>query len=232
MRLCTICARAGSKRLPGKNLREMAGKPLVGHAVSQAREAGLFEAIACSSDSPELLAQAKAHGADILVERPAALASDTASKTSAIRHAVETAEAQLGRQAEILVDLDVTAPMRRASDIRGAVALLERSGATNVITGTPARRSPYFNLVESDADGVVRLAKQAEKPVGRSQDAPRCFDMNAAIYVWRRDPFMARPAVFYDDTRLFEMAESCAFDIDTELDFALVEFLMTRQASA
>ena len=231
-RLCTICARGGSKGVKDKNLRPLAGKPLIAYSLVQARQTGLFDLIAVSSDSPRILAAAAEWGADQLIERPPALASDRADKAPAIRHCVAEVERHLERVFDLLVDLDATSPLRLPEDIRGAVALLETSGASNVITAAPARRSPYFNLVERAPDGVVRLAKQPPTNVVRRQDAPPCFDMNASIYAWRRDPFMAAPAVFYGDTRLFQMPEDRSLDIDSELDFAFVELLLSRRSAA
>lgn len=229
IRLCTICARGGSKGVKGKNIRPLMGRPLIAHSIAQAKITGLFTAIAVSSDSPEILDAACEAGADLLIARPDELASDTAAKAPAICHAVLEAERLLGFEADVLVDLDATSPLRLPEDIAGAVKLLEDTGATSVITGAPARRSPYFNLVELDGEGVVRLSKPTDPPITRRQDAPRCFDMNASIYVWRRRPFIERPAVFYDDTRLFEMPEDRSVDIDSELDFEIVRLLMERR---
>ena len=201
-------------------------------SIEQARETGLFDAIAFSSDSDALLEAALKAGADIAVRRPDEMATDTAPKLPAIRHCLEQAIAQTGRTPEVFVDLDVTSPLRLASDITGAVDLLRQSGAPNVITGAPARRSPYFNLVEQRTDGSVGLSKSADPPITRRQDAPRCFDMNASIYVWRVASFLERPAVFYPDTRLFEMPEERSIDIDSDLDFALVELLLRQRMQA
>lgn len=230
--LCTICARGGSKGVVGKNARDLLGKPVLAWSIEQARETGLFDAIAFSSDSDALLDAALRAGADIAVRRPDEMATDTAPKLPAIRHCLEQAIAHTGKTPEIFVDLDVTSPLRLASDITGAVALLRESGARNVITGAPARRSPYFNLVEQRTDGSVGLSKSANPPITRRQDAPRCFDMNASIYVWRVAPFLEQPAVFYPDTRLFEMPEERSIDIDSDLDFALVELLLRQRLPA
>jgi len=230
--LCTICARGGSKGVVGKNARNLLGKPVLAWSIAQARETGLFDAIAFSSDSDALLEAALKAGADIAVKRPDEMATDTAPKLPAIRHCLEQAIAQSGKTPEIFVDLDVTSPLRLASDITGAVALLRESGARNVITGAPARRSPYFNLVEQRTDGSVGLSKTADPPITRRQDAPRCYDMNASIYVWRVAPFLEQPAVFYPDTRLFEMPEERSIDIDSDLDFALVELLLRQRLPA
>jgi CMP-N,N'-diacetyllegionaminic acid synthase len=230
--LCTICARGGSKGVVGKNARDLLGRPVLAWSIAQARETGLFDAIAFSSDSDALLDAAVKAGADIAVKRPDEMATDTAPKLPAIRHCLEQAMAQTGKTPDIFVDLDVTSPLRLASDITGAVALLRESGARNVITGAPARRSPYFNLVEQRTDGSVGLSKSTNPPVTRRQDAPRCFDMNASIYVWRVAPFLEQPAVFYPDTRLFEMPEERSIDIDSDLDFALVEMLLRQRLPA
>lgn len=227
-RLCTICARGGSKGVIHKNLRPLLGKPLLAHTIERARESGLFERIAVSSDSPAILEAATRWGADYAIERPAEMASDTAPKVPAIRHCLLEAERLAGFRCEVFVDLDATSPLRSVSDVLGAVALLESTGVSSVITGAPARRSPYFNLVELDASGVARVSKSLPSAVVRRQDAPKCFDMNASIYVWRRDRFLEHPAVFYDDTRLFEMPEERSHDIDSELDLEWVAYLMQR----
>ena len=229
IRLCTICARGGSKGLPNKNLLPLAGKPLIAHSIAQAKACGLFHSVAVSSDSRRILDTAAEWGADELVVRPDSLASDTAAKVPAIIHCVKEVEERQQRRFDVLTDLDATSPLRLAEDIRGAVALLEESGASSVITAAPARRSPYFNLVERDARGIVRISKTADPPVERRQDAPACFDMNASVYVWRRDAFLADPSVFYDDTRLFEMPEARSVDLDSELDFEIIKMLMDKR---
>jgi CMP-N,N'-diacetyllegionaminic acid synthase len=227
--ICTICARGGSKGVVGKNVRELLGKPLLAWSIEQARQTGLFEAIAFSSDSDALLATALKWGADIAAKRPDEMATDTAPKLPAIRHCLEQAIARSGKTPDMFVDLDVTSPLRLPSDIIGAVDLLRQSGARNVITGAPAHRSPYFNLVEARADGSVGLSKTADPPIVRRQDAPRCFDMNASIYAWKVAAFLESPAVFYPDTRLFEMPQERSVDVDSDLDFTLVELLLRKR---
>ncbi len=227
-RLCTICARGGSRGLPDKNIRMLAGKPLIAHSLLQARASGLFERVAVSSDSPAILEAARAWGADLVVERPAELASDTAGKLPAIRHAWLAVEAATALRFEVLVDLDCTSPLRQPADIAGAVRLLEDTGAHNVITGVPAHRSPYFNLVEI-TDGIAHLSKPLPQAILRRQDSPRCYDQNASIYVWRREPFLIEPFDFDTTTRLYEMPWAGILDIDTEVDFAIMELLWQRR---
>lgn len=228
-RICTICARGGSKGVKNKNIREIAGKPLIAHTIKQAQESHLFDVIAVSSDSLEILDFGRKYGVDLLIERPAELATDTAAKIPVIQHCVLEAERDAGKQFDVMVDLDATSPLRLVEDIRGAVTLLETTGVANVITGTPASRSPYFNLVELDKDGVVRLSKSADPPLVRRQDSPECFDMNASIYGWRRSAFLESHTVFNADTKLFVMPKERSIDIDDEIDFEFVELLMMKR---
>lgn len=223
--LCTIGARGGSKGVKNKNVRPLLGKPLLAHTILQAKQAGIFSAIACSSDSAEILRVAGEWGADCLIVRPPEMASDTAAKLPAIKHCVEETEKRRGERFDIIVDLDATSPLRTSQDIVNCVQLLKERKAANVITGAPARRSPYFNLVEMDDHGIARLSKKMERPVVRRQDAPKCFDMNASIYVWWRDTLMNSQSIFLDTTVLYEMPEERSLDIDTELDFEIVELL-------
>ena len=225
--LCTICARAGSKGVTNKNLRLINGLPLIAYSLQQAVETKLFSQIAVSSDSSEIRTTAMAHGATFVVDRPTQMASDTAPKLPAIRHCVETTEKEFG-QFDIIIDLDATSPLCIAADIIGSLKLLTATNADNVITGTPAHRSPYFNLVEQDENGIVQLSKPLKDAVTRRQDSPKCFDMNASIYVWRRDALLNNPSLFVSSTRLFEMPRERSLDIDSEADFEMVEWMMSK----
>src|SRR5258708_27726001 len=122
-----------------------------------------------------MLDAARHFGADLAIDRRAELATDEAGKLPAIRHAVLSAEAALGRRFDIVVDLDCTSPLRLPEDISGAVDLLVASGAGCVVTGTPARKSPYFNMVEVDGAGGVAVSKPLNPPPVRRQDAPACY---------------------------------------------------------
>jgi len=228
--ICTIGARAGSKGVRDKNLRLLGGVPLIAHTAKQAKASGLFEVIAVSSDSAEIRAAAMSAGATHEVVRPPELATDEIDKAPATVHCVQAIEALTGKNYDVIVDLDVTAPLRDAGDIRGAVELLHRTKAENVVTGVASRRSPYFNLLECQPDGTVRLSKDPGTIVHRRQDVPLTFDMNASVYVWTRDAFFRyRAAVINRVTRLYEMPEWTRFDIDSELDWQIIEFLFENR---
>lgn len=225
-RLCTICARGGSKGLANKNLRLLLGRPLVAHSVQRALDAKLFDAIAISSDSIEILQAAVEAGATLAIERPPALATDESGKSAAIFHCGTEVERRLSLEFDTFVDLDATAPLRLPEHIRKAVALVEEDGAQNVFSVCRSRRSPYFNMVEVSSGGVPRLCKEANPRPVRRQDTPGTFDMNASIYVWRRRAFMTnRAAVLAAGTKIYLMPEHTGFDMDSRFDFQLIEYI-------
>ncbi|MBH0328295.1 flagellar modification protein B [Brevibacillus brevis] len=228
-RLCTICARGGSKGVKNKNIRPIMDRPLIAFSIKQAKQSGLFDCVAVSSDSKDILEAAMKYGADILIERPVQMATDQSAKLPAIQHCVNEVEKQLKVTFDTLVDLDATSPLRIVEDIQGAVELLERNRCSNVITAAPARRSPYFNLVELNTNGFVQLSKKLDQAIVRRQDSPKCYDMNASIYVWSREAFYGANSVFYADTMLFEMPEERSIDIDSEVDFMFVDFLLNQK---
>jgi CMP-N,N'-diacetyllegionaminic acid synthase len=226
MTLCTICARGGSKGVPNKNIRLLDGKPLIAHSVERAVQAGIFDVIAISSDSDDILSAASDAGATLLIKRPADLATDQAAKLPVIRHCLFEAEAQLSRTFDVIVDLDATSPLRSVEDILGAHQMLLDSDAENIITVMPARRSPYFNLVELNSAGYARISKPLSSPIFSRQASPICYDINGSVYVWRRLALLVADTALTAKTVLHIMPEERSIDIDTEFEFQFVEFLM------
>ncbi len=228
-RSCTICARGGSKGVLNKNVRMINEKPLIALTIIQAQKSKMFDKIAVSSDSEEILRIAKDFGVDIIIKRPDELATDTAAKIPVIRHAFIEMEKQAKMVFDTHVDLDCTSPLRNIEDIVNSIKLLEEKNVSNVLTAAHARRSPYFNLVELNEDEVVIQSKKLLKPIVRRQDAPKCFDMNASIYVWKRDTLLNSDSVFLHDTKLYVMPEERSLDIDSELDWEIVKFLASKR---
>lgn len=226
--IVTVCARGGSKGVKGKNIRLMLGSPLIAYTLRQARDSGLFHAMAVSSDSSEILRVAREEGF-LAVERPEELATDTAAKIPVIRHCVESVEHMSGQKFDLCLDLDCTSPLRDLSDIQAVLELIQKPEVPNVITAMPARRSPYFNLIEMSASGEVELAKKLPGQIVRRQDAPACFDMNASIYAWKREVLSAENKLFLKGTALHVMPEERSIDIDSELDFEIVQMLMSKK---
>lgn len=221
----TICARGGSKGVPRKNIRPLLGKPLIVHTIEQALACPSIERVFVSTDDAEIAAVAEAAGAEVPFLRPAELAGDAAPKIPAIRHLVDHVKAQ-GVAVSRIVDLDPTSPLREQADIEACIELLT-DDADVVITGYPADKNPYFNMVQALPDGGYDLVKKPEHPLARRQDAPAVYSMNASIYVWW-DHTLDK-GLFGARTRLHVMPHERSVDIDDEIGFALVELLMGRK---
>ncbi len=228
-RICSICARGGSKGVPNKNLAIIKNKPLIAHTIEQAKKTDLFKEISVSSDSDEILDISEKWGASFFVKRPIKLATSESAKLPAIQHNVKEVEKSKNKRFDTIVDLDATSPLREPSDIIKAVNLLEKSEkGKNLISGCVSRRSPYFNLVELNEDGFVELSKKLENRIVRRQDSPKCFDMNASIYIWKRDVFFKVDEILLKNTIMFEMPEEKSVDIDTKFDLNIVNFLFEQ----
>lgn len=235
MKLATICARAGSKRLPGKNTRELHGKPLWLWTVQQAAESGCFEFLVISTDDPAvgppwwLESHIDGNFQVIRIKRPDELAGDDAGKVPAIRHALVRAEELTGHIFDHIIDLDVTAPLRMPEDIRGFCAKLDGMERGNLVSVTKARRNPYFNMIEPYPYGGFALCNP-HGSVLRSQDAPQCYELNASMYGWNRNGLLiGGDAVISLGTDIYEMPPERSADIDTQFEWDIVEFLMSRQ---
>ncbi|MDO9305934.1 MAG: acylneuraminate cytidylyltransferase family protein [Sulfuricurvum sp.] len=227
--LCTICARGGSKGVKNKNIKELCGKPLIAYTIEQAKASGLFEHIVISTDSDTIASASKEYGGEVFFKRNPEMASDTASKLDVIQDAFIRSERHYQETFDYLVDLDATAPLRSVEDIINSYQQFLNNDNDNLITAMPSRRSPYFNLVEIDATGKVTLSKKLDSTIARRQDAPKSYDMNASIYIWKRNIILNENSLFLEKTGLYVMPEERSIDIDTELDFEFVEFLMRKQ---
>jgi len=224
--LCTICARGGSKGVKNKNIKDLNGKPLIAYTIEQAKLSGLFEHIIISTDSDDIAKISKQYGAEVFFKRSAEMASDTAGKLDVIKDAFLRSEEHYNRTFDYLIDLDATAPLRSVEDIINSFNQFKENDNDNLITAMPSRRSPYFNLVEQDKDGKVYLSKKLDCAVVRRQDAPKSYDMNASIYIWKRNIILNKNSLFLENTGIYVMPEERSIDIDNELDFDFVEFLM------
>ena len=226
--LCTICARGGSKGVKNKNIKLLNGKPLIAYTIEQAIQSKLFDHVVISTDSDKISDIATQYGADVFFKRDLILSSDTAGKLEVIKDAFLRSEKQYGKEYKYHIDLDATSPLRSVNDIIESFNQFLLNNNDNLITAMPSRRSPYFNLVELDARGRVVLSKPLDTAVVRRQDAPMTFDMNASIYIWKREALLNNSSLFVGKTGLYVMPEERSIDIDAELDFEFVGFLMRK----
>ncbi|MBI4064621.1 MAG: acylneuraminate cytidylyltransferase family protein [Elusimicrobia bacterium] len=222
-----IFARGGSKGVPGKNIRSLAGEPLIAHAIKTAKEVKSLDRVIVSTDDPEIARVARDYGAEVPFMRPAELATDQTPEWLAWRHAIKTiAELDGGRQPDILVSIPATSPLREAKDVADCLALLLESDADCVFAVTPAHKNPYFNMVVFE-NGYARLVIAPTGKIARRQDAPEVFDITTAVYALRTEYLMRADSLFEGKVKAIVIPAERALDIDTEFDFKLAEFLVS-----
>ena len=192
--LCTICARKGSKGIKGKNLRIIKGKPLIYHTIKQAIKSNLFRKIVISTDSKKIKKLAIKYGAEGWFLRPKKLSSSFASKLDVVRHCLKESEKKFNCKFSTIIDLDVTSPLRKISDIEKALKLFYKKKACNLVSASISRKNPYFNIVKFDKkSGLgVKTVNKLPYPIFRRQSAPKTYDLNASIYIWRRSHLLIK----------------------------------------
>ena len=226
--LCTICARSGSKGVPNKNIKVLSGKPLLAYTIDFAQNSGLFDFIVVSTDSEDIRDLSCRLGASSWFLRPKDLSLDSTPKIPVIRHALEESEKKLKKEFKTIVDLDVTSPLRNQEDLSKCLDSFNKGNFDNMITGSSSRRNPYFNMVEIGDSGIPVLSKKLEDGPKSRQAAPKVFDLNASIYIWRREVLTKEDNLITDNTGFYEMPEERSYDIDSPLDWMIVEMIMKK----
>jgi CMP-N-acetylneuraminic acid synthetase len=217
-----IFARGGSKGLPGKNIKELGSLPLLAYGIRLAQAMDRVERVFVSTDDAQIAAVARQFGGYV-IERPVALATDTASEWMAWQHAIEHVRA-LGLDFDVFLSLPATSPLRNAKDIDNCLDALQPDTDV-VITVTPSSRSPYFNMVSIDATGMAHVVL-GSADVKRRQDVPLVYDITTVAYVARPDFILAHKRLFDGRVRPVIVPRERAVDIDDEYDFKVAQALL------
>jgi len=225
--IVTICARGGSKGVPRKNIRPLLGKPLIGYTIEQAKACPNVDLVYVSTDDEEIAQIASSFGACVPFLRDPSLAQDDTPKLQVIKDLVDWV-ANSGVEIDKIIDLDPTSPLRDISDISNCISLLGNHDL--VITAYEAEKNPYFNMVELTENGFANLVKPDKQPVVARQLAPKVFSMNGSVYVWRPSTLTAN--LWDGNVKLYAMPRERSIDIDSEIDFKLVELLMEQKIVA
>lgn len=228
--LITICARGGSKGIPGKNIKLLNGKPLIGYSIDVAKQFQTKFAqtdIVLSTDSYEIIQVAESCGLKSEYKRPDYLANDTVGKIDAIKDVLVYSEEKCGSKYDFILDLDVTSPLRNMTDLETAFNLLYSDiNAVNIFSVSKAGRSPYFNMVEQKENGYYAQVKTPQGDVFTRQSAPAVYDLNASFYFYRRTFFdLGYKGAITDKSLIYKVPHTC-FDLDHPIDFDIISFLM------
>ncbi|WP_054059000.1 MULTISPECIES: cytidylyltransferase domain-containing protein [Pseudomonas] len=221
--LAIVPARGGSKRLPGKNLLNLKGKPLIRWTLEAALDSQVIDMLVVSSDDEAILAEGRLLGLRT-VRRPAYLASDTAKTSDVLIHALNSL-AQEGINPARLMLLQPTSPLRGAQEIREAVQHMDDTGASSVISVCPCEHSPLWSNTLG-AEGSMDAFLRPELLNQRSQDLPAYYRLNGAIYLARTDRFLAEQGFFMPNSQSYLMTPEKSLDVDNYFDFKQCEFFI------
>lgn len=226
--LALIAARAGSKGIKNKNIRDLAGKPLIVYSIEQLKKWGKYDEFLISTDSQEIERIARDYGVDAPFRRPPELSGDSVGKVEVLRHALGEAEKYYGKEFDALLDVDVTSPVRNIEDIDNIVKLFNERKANCVLSIVKAHKNPYFNMLERDKDGVLKVCKQVSGEFLTRQSCPVVYGANASLYIYSRQFLLDEntKTPLSDKTFGYEMGEFSAVDIDEEIDFKFIELLL------
>jgi len=219
-----IPARGGSRRLPRKNLALLGGRTLVRRALETALASEAFDAVALSSDDPEILAEANGLDSVVLVPRPAELATDRTRAYDVVVHALRTLESGDATPFAAVAVVQCTSPFTAPQDLAGAVEMLNRTGATSVVSVAPLE--PRFHPLKfKRMEGDRLLPYLEDDRLAPSHELPPLWVRNGSIYVTRREAIDAGDLVA-EDALGFKMPPERSHDIDTPTDLALAELLL------
>ena len=220
--LVIIPARGGSKGIPHKNIKPLAGKPLIHYTIDVAREIIHDEDICVSTDDSEIIKCVEDYGLKVPFVRPPELASDTAGTYEVLLHALNFYE-QLGKHYDIVLLLQNTSPFRTASQVREALSLY-RDDLDMVVSVKECSANPYYCVFEENQEGFLHICK-GEGNITRRQDAPKVYEYNGAIYVINPASLKAMPLNKFTRRMKYVMDEQTSIDLDTMQDWYMAELV-------
>tara|TARA_A100001388_G_scaffold277592_1_gene269738 strand:- start:3633 stop:4325 length:693 start_codon:yes stop_codon:yes gene_type:complete len=227
--LCVIGARGGSKGVPGKNIRPLLGKPLIAWTIEQAYQCKIIDHVVVSTDNKEIANISKKYNAEVPFIRPSELATDNSGKWGVWQHALKKCEEVYDKEFDIYLDLDCTSPVRDVEDIYKAIDCYQKSNVDAVFSVCESRKNPYFNMVEYDKKNNLKMVKSLDFPIIRRQDAPKVFEHVASIYVLNPNYLKNSNGLLEGKTKGYDIGIKKSFDLDSEFDFELIEYMMKKK---
>jgi CMP-N-acetylneuraminic acid synthetase len=227
--IALICARSGSKGVPNKNIKLLAGKPLIVRSINQIKELKEINKLIVSTDSEEIANIAINAGAEVPFMRPKKLAEDDTPEWLVWRHALKSINKLDGSYPDILIVVPVTAPLRTVDDLKNCLLEYKKGNADIIITVTDSHRSPYYNMIKIDKEGMANLVIKPRGIITRRQDAPNVYDMTTVAYVTTPKFVLENDSIFSGKVRHVHIPIERALDIDTPFNFKIAEWLLSKK---
>ena len=228
--LGVILARGGSKGVPRKNIKNIAGKPLIAWTIEAARKSGIFSEVVVSTDCPEIAKISVSHGASVPFLRPDELAQDHVWSRDALKHAVLASEYHYSKTYDYVIEMPCVAPLRTGNHIKEAVEILISSGYDSV-TSVTQMQDKHPVRMKRIVDGLLQdfTTEFPEGEGSRRQDLDPCYIRNGAIYAMTRDCIVEKFSRHGDSCYAYVMPEEDSVNIDTLIDFKLAEILLKER---
>ena len=226
MNLVVIPARGGSKGIPGKNIKELSGKPLIYYTIEVARELFSDEQICVSTDDLEIKSVVENLGLKVPFIRPKELATDFSGTHETLLHAIDYFEKE-GKKVDTLILLQPTSPFRTTSQLKEALEMYN-SNVDAIVSVKETSSNPYYVLFEENKLGFLEKTKDGN--FKRRQDCPKVWELNGAIYIVNAKKLKQKDIFELERVAKFEMDELSSVDLDSQLDWEFAEFLIKRKA--
>lgn len=220
--LAIIPARGGSKGVPRKNIRHLAGKPLIAWTIEEAKKSKYIDRLILSSEDKEIIDVARSYNCETPFIRPNRLAKDNTTSSDVILHAISEIE-----NYDLVVMLQPTSPFRAAKDIDLSIEQLVEKRAPSCVSLTETRTSPYW-MYTVEVTGKIQQLIQQKELITRRQDLPIVYALNGAIYIAQIDWFKRVKSFLTKETVGYLMPRNRSYDIDTEEDFLFCEWILDR----
>jgi len=221
--ICLICARGGSKGVPNKNIRIISKKPLIAHTITSAINSKLFSHVVVSTENKNIAQISKKYGAEVPFIRPKNLALDTTPVGDVFIHAIKKLYS-LGYEFEIFVNRDCTVPFIKNIDIKKTIDILKNKKCDAVYGVYRQHLNPYFNMMEKNKEGYLRLSKKLKKRPKNRQKAPIVFQLNG-LFTFDAKKFLNQGDPIMANALPHEISPESGLMIDTEIEFKMAEVL-------
>lgn len=224
--LYVIPARGGSKGIPGKNIKPLAGKPLIEYSIDVARALANDEDICVTTDDNAIIETVERTRLKVPFVRPAELSTDQSGTYEVLLHALDFYESK-GVHYDTMVLLQPTSPFRTVDDVKACLELYS-DDIDMVVSVKQAATNPYYNAFEIDDNGFLHISK-GEGNYTRRQDAPKVWEYNGAVYVINVESLRKMPLGKFTRRRMYEMSAERSIDLDTPTDWLIAETIITKQ---
>lgn len=228
--LCTICARKGSTGVKNKALRLLRGKPLIFYTINKALKSKLFSEVVVSTDCNKIKKSAIKYGAKCWFLRNKKISTKFSPKKLALIDLLSRAEKKFKTKFDIIVDLDVSCPLRNINDLKLSLKKFILNRADILISVNECRKNPYYNMVEykNNKIAIVKQNQDSSKHVAR-QLVPKVYEMNASIHIRKREILLDKKNLkmkFSKKSMMYLMPKERSIDIDTEYDFLIIKKIL------